>query len=180
MKGQLGAEEVRLLMWQVLTEDRPGLVHLSCPIPCRIPRWNGILHPDPVALLVYRLLCTDQDHTSLLDVPDLRDFTMHMSTIYTEASIVNNLNVGRIDSGRNVFVQMLHAVTYLHQQNVWHRDLKSSNVLFSHQYGQRVIKVHNTHFHPTSTSTFSHLSFYEAAERDIYSQKPCKLQLTRS
>ena len=36
---------------------------------------------------------------------------------------------------------MLHAVTYLHQQDVWHRDLKSSNVLMSHMYGQRIIKV---------------------------------------
>ena len=36
---------------------------------------------------------------------------------------------------------MLHAVTYLHQQDVWHRDLKSSNVLMSHMYGQRIIKA---------------------------------------
>ena len=36
---------------------------------------------------------------------------------------------------------MLHAVTYLHQQDVWHRDLKSSNVLMAHMYGQRVIKA---------------------------------------
>ena len=36
---------------------------------------------------------------------------------------------------------MLHSVVYLHHENVWHRDLKSSNVLLSHQFGQRVIKV---------------------------------------
>ena len=40
-----------------------------------------------------------------------------------------------------LLLQMLHAVTYLHQQDVWHRDLKSSNVLMSHMYGQRIIKV---------------------------------------
>ena len=43
--------------------------------------------------------------------------------------------------GVGVCAQMLHAVAYLHAQNVWHRDLKSSNVLMAHQYGQRIIKV---------------------------------------
>jgi hypothetical protein len=40
-----------------------------------------------------------------------------------------------------IAAQMLHAVTYLHQQDVWHRDLKSSNVLMAHMYGQRIIKA---------------------------------------
>lgn len=37
--------------------------------------------------------------------------------------------------------QILHVLKYLHANNVWHRDLKSANVLVKLEGGQRIIKV---------------------------------------
>ena len=37
--------------------------------------------------------------------------------------------------------QILHVLKYLHVNNVWHRDLKSANVLVKLENGQRIIKV---------------------------------------
>eukprot|EP00210_Caulerpa_lentillifera_P002311 g2218.t1 len=37
--------------------------------------------------------------------------------------------------------QILTAVEYLHSQNVWHRDLKSANILLNVEDGQRVCKI---------------------------------------
>ena len=37
--------------------------------------------------------------------------------------------------------QILHVLKYLHASNVWHRDLKSANVLVKLENGQRIIKV---------------------------------------
>ena len=37
--------------------------------------------------------------------------------------------------------QILHVLKYLHANNVWHRDLKSANVLVKLENGQRIIKV---------------------------------------
>ncbi len=37
--------------------------------------------------------------------------------------------------------QILHVLKYLHANNVWHRDLKSANVLVKLESGQRIIKV---------------------------------------
>jgi len=39
--------------------------------------------------------------------------------------------------------QILHVLKYLHANNVWHRDLKSANVLVKLENGQRIIKVCN-------------------------------------
>lgn len=37
--------------------------------------------------------------------------------------------------------QMLHVLKYLHANHVWHRDLKSANILVKLEGGQRIIKV---------------------------------------
>ena len=37
--------------------------------------------------------------------------------------------------------QILHVLKYIHANNVWHRDLKSANVLVKLENGQRIIKV---------------------------------------
>lgn len=37
--------------------------------------------------------------------------------------------------------QILHVLKYLHANHVWHRDLKSANVLVKLENGQRIIKV---------------------------------------
>ena len=42
---------------------------------------------------------------------------------------------------RRLMWQILTAVEYLHSQNVWHRDLKSANVLLTVENGQRVCKI---------------------------------------
>ena len=42
---------------------------------------------------------------------------------------------------RRLMWQLLTTVEYLHSQNVWHRDLKSANVLLTVENGQRVCKV---------------------------------------
>lgn len=39
---------------------------------------------------------------------------------------------------------MLKAVKYLHDRNVWHRDLKSANIMISQESGTRIIKVGST------------------------------------
>ena len=38
--------------------------------------------------------------------------------------------------------QMLHALKYLHALNVWHRDIKSSNVMLGRKEGHKMVKVH--------------------------------------
>ena len=37
--------------------------------------------------------------------------------------------------------QMLHAIKYLHDTGVWHRDIKTSNVLLTTEDGRRIVKV---------------------------------------
>ncbi|KAG1665299.1 hypothetical protein FOA52_015876 [Chlamydomonas sp. UWO 241] len=41
----------------------------------------------------------------------------------------------------SILWQLLSAVQYLHNNNVWHRDLKSANVLVAFEAGCRVVKV---------------------------------------
>ncbi|GMH34062.1 hypothetical protein BSKO_01896 [Bryopsis sp. KO-2023] len=41
----------------------------------------------------------------------------------------------------HIMWQLLNVVSYLHSQNVWHRDLKSANVLLTVENGLRVVKV---------------------------------------
>ena len=52
--------------------------------------------------------------------------------------------------------QMLHALKYLHALNVWHRDIKSSNVMLGRKEGHKMVKV-----------SFSMLTFFH--------YKPCLL-----
>lgn len=37
--------------------------------------------------------------------------------------------------------QMLHALKYLHALNVWHRDIKSSNVMLGRKEGRKMVKA---------------------------------------
>ena len=41
--------------------------------------------------------------------------------------------------------QMLHALKYLHALNVWHRDIKSSNVMLGRKEGHKMVKVLSTY-----------------------------------
>lgn len=45
----------------------------------------------------------------------------------------------------HVMWQLLSAVSYIHSQKVWHRDLKSANVLLTLENGARVVKVRRWH-----------------------------------
>ena len=42
---------------------------------------------------------------------------------------------------RLILWQMLMALKFLHSINVWHRDIKSSNVLLARAKGHRIVKV---------------------------------------
>ena len=42
---------------------------------------------------------------------------------------------------RDILWQLLQALRYLHGTDVWHRDLKSSNLLLSRAGGRRIVKV---------------------------------------
>ena len=52
--------------------------------------------------------------------------------------------------------QMLHALKYLHALNVWHRDIKSSNVMLGIKEGHKMVKV-AAMLHPTFHVGFDYL-----------------------
>ena len=50
---------------------------------------------------------------------------------------------GQLEAGevQQLLWQMLHAIKYLHDTGVWHRDIKTSNVLLTTEDGRRIVKV---------------------------------------
>lgn len=42
---------------------------------------------------------------------------------------------------RDLMFQLLTAIDYLHTQNIWHRDLKSANILLTIESGEKIVKV---------------------------------------
>lgn len=40
-----------------------------------------------------------------------------------------------------IMLQLLSAVQYLHRNGVWHRDIKSANILMTYSAGQRWVRL---------------------------------------
>ncbi|MEW5311574.1 MAG: hypothetical protein WDW38_003281 [Sanguina aurantia] len=67
---------------------------------------------------------------------------IYMALEYCEAGDLFNMR-GQLpeDDAKQLLWQLLSALRYMHGQDVWHRDIKSANVLVTVRDGQRVAKI---------------------------------------
>ncbi len=129
--------------------DRFGLVLLAAAGCCLTRRWSRVPLPPAVKCASHTPACDGARCSRAVSPQSAAAKALNRArhAARVEVTVSDTAHAGHVcllwQSKRCMLpLQMLHAVTYLHQQDVWHRDLKSSNVLMSHMYGQRIIKVH--------------------------------------
>jgi serine/threonine protein kinase len=67
---------------------------------------------------------------------------------------------------RGIMLQLLTAVQYLHRNGVWHRDIKSANILMTYTNGVRCARMQSSYMSKTTRPTPTAFWFCERHSAD--------------